>query len=227
MKITALSDPHGILPTIPDCDLLLLGGDICPDDDWLGQLAWLNSVFRDWLNDLKERGIPVIGIAGNHDLIFEYSPHLVPQLPWTYLQDSQTEFNGLKIFGTPWVLPYGFWSFMREEEFLRERFSAIPDDTDIVISHGPPYGYLDVCQKMITEDTEHLWPVSVHTGSHALMETIERVKPKLVLCGHIHQGRGISKHDTTLIVNAASWDHFTDEYRGPLVVDIDLEDKKD
>lgn len=65
---TAIADQHGYLPTIEPCDLLLIAGDICPDDfvrpDSPDHLHWLDSTFRDWL-----RGVPaqrIVGIAGNH-----------------------------------------------------------------------------------------------------------------------------------------------------------------
>lgn len=93
MTILATSDLHGQLPTIGPCDLLLIGGDVCPLDDHSqeGQLRWLDQVFRPWLLAIGAKTI--IGIAGNHDFIFETRPKAVHELdlPWTYLQDSAVE----------------------------------------------------------------------------------------------------------------------------------------
>lgn len=103
MRIAAVSDLHSMLPSIPPCDLLLLAGDLCP----LGnhrpafQAEWLDTTFRRWLT-----GLPVgrvIGVAGNHDFVFEQRPERVPaDLPWVYLQDSGTTWHDLSIWGTPW-----------------------------------------------------------------------------------------------------------------------------
>jgi hypothetical protein len=89
MRICCLADLHGHLPDVPDCDLLLIAGYILPLKYECGMPAsaeWLDIVFRRWMCDL-EWVTRIIGVAGNHDFIFEKSPHLVPDLPWTYLKD--------------------------------------------------------------------------------------------------------------------------------------------
>jgi len=66
VRICCVSDLHGALPAIPDCDLLLLGGDYCPtsrDQNW-----WLRDYFKPWLEEIAERGTVIVGVAGNHDL---------------------------------------------------------------------------------------------------------------------------------------------------------------
>ena len=99
MKIVALADLHGYLPSaIPACDLLLLAGDLTPVQNHAPafQAQWLDGPFRAWLQGQPARKI--IGVAGNHGFVFEQMPFLVPRdLPWTYLQDSGTEWEGLKI----------------------------------------------------------------------------------------------------------------------------------
>src|SRR5579859_4020052 len=103
MKVVAMSDLHGYLPSsLPACDLLLLAGDVAPvrDHSPLRQASWLNHEFRSWLKGVPARKIIVI--AGNHDLIFERQPGLVPRdLPWTYLQDEGITWEGWKVWGTP------------------------------------------------------------------------------------------------------------------------------
>src|SRR5262245_1002245 len=119
MKIVAMSDMHGQLPArVPACDLLLLGGDVTPvEDHSIGfQASWLDREFRDWLQAQPARKI--VGIAGNHDFIFEQAPGLVPELPWTYLQDSGIEWEGLKIWGTPWQPIFFDWAFNGDPERL-------------------------------------------------------------------------------------------------------------
>lgn len=235
MKIACISDLHGHLPEVGECEMLLLAGDICPDGTAAEQMFWLNSRCREWVTSLRRRGIQVVAVAGNHDGIFADHPHLVPWLPWIYLQDSSTDVDDdtfltrhrmvpahlpFKIWGTPWVLPYGKWSFMQPEPFLAERFAAIPDDTDIIITHGPPHGVADSPAWRITANNEQIWPITHHEGSRSMLDVIKRIKPKLVVCGHIHEGRGIHRLNETIIVNGASWNHLTDEWYGPLYVHL-------
>src|SRR6266699_514820 len=133
MKIVAVSDMHGFLPDIPECDLLLLAGDLTPvtDHSWAFQAQWLDREFRYWLKAQPARQI--IGIAGNHDFIFEQMPELVPQdLAWIYLQDSGTQWEGLNIWGTPWTPVFFDWAFNGQPERLKRQWSFIPDDTDIL-----------------------------------------------------------------------------------------------
>lgn len=206
MRICCLSDIHGYLPTIPDCDLLLLAGDYCRDHNYH---AWYGRSFARWIAEIANRGIKVVGVAGNHDFIFEQREDFsIPH--WTYLQDSGFRWNGLNIWGTPWQPRFYDWAFNLDEPELEKKWSLIPDDTDILILHGPPYGYGDR-----TEDGRR-------TGSSSLTKRIKEVKPKLVVCGHIHCSHGVIQmlEQDTVIVNAAYVD---EEYRPankPIMVEI-------
>ncbi len=183
IRIVAVSDLHGYLPVIPPCDLCIIAGDICPTTDHSVrfQKTWLDTVFRDWLTEIPAQ--QVVGIAGNHDLIFEAAPSYIPLLPWTYLQDSGTEHKGLKIWGTPWQPFFHDWAFNLYERQLCEKWEMIPRDTDILVVHGPPLGFGDNAPRENKKGFEH-------TGSIGLRIRIEEIKPKLVIFGHIHEGRG-------------------------------------
>ena len=101
MRVVAAADLHGDLPHVPPCDLFLLGGDLCPFGSHRAgtQAEWLDTTFRRWLAALPAR--EVVGVAGNHDFLFEREPARVPRdLPWTYLQDSGCEFEGWRIWGS-------------------------------------------------------------------------------------------------------------------------------
>src|SRR6478672_2072725 len=178
--VVAASDLHGYLPDVPPCDLLLLAGDLCPvtDHSSATQAQFLAGPFKDWLERVPAKH--VVGIAGNHDFIFERDPDLVPRgLRWTYLQDAGAGVGGFNVYGTPWQPWFYDWAFnLRPEEELAEKWAMIPDGTDILVCHGPPYGYGD---RTVRGD---------HTGSTSLLERIERVRPRLVVFGHIHEGRG-------------------------------------
>lgn len=189
MKILATSDLHGNLPEIPECDLLLIGGDVCPmyDHHVDAQVNWLATNFLAWL-----RGIParkIIWIGGNHDFALE--SHLDRVLSYghgayaTYLQDAGTDFEGLKIWGLPWVPNLPSWAFHASALGLGEIYDKVPKDTDIVLSHGPARGYGDFTSPKYG---------SVRVGARTANNMMERVKPKVFICGHIHEGYGTYQH---------------------------------
>jgi Icc-related predicted phosphoesterase len=209
MKICCLSDIHGFLPAIPDCDLLLLAGDLVPITMHKPRLSagWMQSNFRAWLFDLSKR-MKVVGICGNHDFLFQERPDLVPtDLDWTYLQDSGAEFGGLKIWGTPWQPYFYDWAFNLYEPDLVKKWALIPENTDILVVHGPPHGYGDFS----IHD-------QVHTGSPGLLERIEEIGPKLVVAGHIHSGRGLYNIGDTIFVNASYLDEKYKPTNDPMII---------
>ena len=219
MRISCLSDLHGNLPIVENCDMVLLAGDLCPFGNHQVQLEWIDGDFHNWLDGLHERSIPVVAIAGNHDGIIEDIVNKV-SLKWIYLQDNSVMIGNFKIWGTPWVLPYGDWAFMKSEEWLSECFSNIPEDVDIIVTHGPPYGYGDKCPEYVIKNGVYVreWKSQ---GSKAMLQTLDRVKPKLMVFGHIHQGRGMYRRNDTLLCNAAIWDHSTDKINSPMIVNLD------
>jgi Icc-related predicted phosphoesterase len=183
MKVVAMSDMHGTLPDVPACDLLLLAGDITPvrDHGIERQALWLATEFREWLNRQPAR--KVIGVAGNHDFVFERRPDRVPaDLRWTYLQDSEIHWEGLRIYGTPWQPWFYDWAFNLHEEELERKWALIPAAVDVLVLHGPPLGYGD---GVPTRDGGVR-----RCGSPSLLRRIEEIKPKLAVFGHIHEGRG-------------------------------------
>ena len=165
MRIAAVSDLHGQLPSIPPCDLLLIAGDVCPLSDHRGdaQRAFLEGPFSAWLARAPARAIA--GIAGNHDLIAEREPALLAGLPWSYLCDSEADLVGLRIWGSPFAVTYGEWAFMESDDELERRFAAIPAGLDVLLVHGPPYGILDHALR------------GVDTGSRALRRAIAARPP--------------------------------------------------
>jgi predicted phosphodiesterase len=218
MKIVAISDFHGFFPLVPPCDLLLIAGDVCPmkNHNVDFQAGWLDTDFRYWLRSLTHVG-QVIGIAGNHDFVFERAPQRVPgDLSWIYLQDSATEFTGLKFWGTPWQPWFHDWAFNGRPDLLKEKWALIPNDTDVLVVHGPPLS--------IGDGVPERGGVR-HTGCPHLLQRIEEIKPRLVVFGHIHPGAGVYVHGTTLLVNASLLD---DSYRmvhEPTVLLLDVEKK--
>jgi Icc-related predicted phosphoesterase len=213
MKIVAASDLHGYLPEkVPDCDLLLLAGDLTPVTNHAlsFQREWLDGPFRAWLGRVPAR--KVIGVAGNHDFLFERAAHLVPDdLPWTYLQDRGVEWERLRIWGTPWQPWFFDWAFNGRPEELRQKWALIPEGTDILIVHGPPYGYGDGVPE---------GGGVRRCGCPYLLERIREVRPRVVVCGHIHEGRGEWELGPTRLANVTLLDEAYRVRYAPYVVEL-------
>jgi Icc-related predicted phosphoesterase len=219
-SIACVADLHENLIEIPDCDLLLIAGDITFGlyNDLVAQQKFLYTKFKEWVEQVPAKHVVVI--AGNHDQNIERwgwprSIHDPEKLH--YLQDEGVEIDGLNIWGTPWQPYFYNWAFnapeRNGEEFLADKFAMIPDDTDIVICHGPPYGYGDRAG-----DQRDLGQPRV--GSPALTDALNRVNPRLMVCGHIHAGTGDYRlrGKQTRIINAAVVDHHYKVKRGPFMV---------
>lgn len=205
MIIAAMSDLHGYLPEIPPCDLLIVAGDVCPDR--FGpfyamhapehQKRWFDAKFRPWVAAAPR----AVLTWGNHDYC--------GQVRYWFEDDDLVavdrvvEVNGLKIWLSPWSNRFGCWAFMDDPEDLGRIYAQIPDDVDIIVSHQPPYGCGDRIADFSTGQMEHI-------GSRELLEATERVRPKLVVCGHIHCGRGVYDLDGIPVINCAIVD---EDYR--------------
>lgn len=224
MIIDCISDLHGEYPVLEGGDILILAGDLTGNNTIR---AW--KYFFDWTKEqaYKEK----IYIAGNHDsmaLHFCTNTDLLevglddciePGLTYLcdsgiaidYWEDLSPPFRAsvvrkLNIWGCPWSLSFKGLNpkcahFTGSEEDLKKKYDLIPDDTDILISHCPPWGILD--------ENFH----GYHCGSKELKNAIDRVKPRLVVFGHIHEQGGKRmgykhmgyKHDT-MCVNASILD---------------------
>lgn len=188
MKILATADLHGYLPRIPKCDLLLIGGDVCPlqiDHEIDASRIWLDITFRNWLNEIPAKHI--IGIAGNHDFVFEAEDIHGLRLPWCYLLDNTVTIDSVTIHGTPWVPNLPNWAFHQTKEQLAQTYNMVPKEADIVLSHGPPNQYGD---RLIERHRKASEGYNPHCGAKAATDMLARVKPKAFVCGHIHEGFG-------------------------------------
>lgn len=177
MLLRATSDLHGNLPEIEACELLLIAGDIFPVDDHRleFQRAWLHQSFLPWLSALPADR--VVGVAGNHDFLFQSDPQSATSLAWDYLCDSMLEINGLRIWGHPWTDMSPDWAFHLPEAAIEQKLSALPE-CDLLLSHGPPLSLGD-----------RLWN-GTPVGSPSLLSSLSRLKPRALVCGHIHEAYG-------------------------------------
>ena len=197
MIIDCISDLHGAYPKLEGGDLLIVAGDLTARDE-----VQEYQQFTSWL--AKQEYKKKIFIAGNHD------NELVGKTVITfgdceYLCDSGTEYYGLKIYGSPWTRQFEgmnpkCMAFTKKtENQLHKKFDIIPEDTDILITHSPPFTIHDMTNRR------------EQVGSTALMcNILSRVKPKLHVFGHIHEGYGMQMYwDRTMFVNAS---HMTRSY---------------
>ena len=212
MKITAISDLHGFLPKLDGGDLLIVAGDLTSRDTTIE-----HGKFFLWLENQNYKKI--VYIAGNHDNFYqEKDRHFSSNKKLCYLQDSGTEFEGVKIWGSPWtkwfhgINPRCKAFTKRSETELAKKWDLIPIDTEILITHMPPYGILD---KIIDGD---------HVGSKSLqMEAFRLKNLKLWIFGHIHECYGeepTGGNYSCRIINASIVNEYYDAVNKPVSVEL-------
>lgn len=186
MIIDCIADLHGHYPELSGGDLLIVAGDLTARHT----IQELDQ-FNDWIREQSYQ--KKVLIAGNHDAFFESgvfnctnpidnTVFIDPSIE--YLCDSGTEFEGLKIWGSPWTKTFEGMNpkckafTVDTEEELASKFSLIPRNTDILITHSPPFNFLD-------KTTE-----GKYVGSTFLLDWIGEWKPRLHIFGHIHESYG-------------------------------------
>lgn len=148
-------------------------------------------------------------IPGNHDWDLEknfaYWKDEFAKRGIHLLNDEGIELEGIKIWGSPVQPWFHSWAFNRartEREATRlhgpikPHWDMIPDDTEVLLTHGPPMGILD----------EVAYPFGLHVGCEELYKRIQQTKVKLHLFGHIHEGRGFLYEGPLTYVNGSSLD---------------------
>lgn len=231
MRIVALSDQHGYMPEVPACDLLLVAGDICPDRFRDGvamsrpdvQAVWFNRMIRPWI--AAAPATHRILTWGNHDFCgqaCDFGSDAPSRAASTALQivvDERTTVPApsggeVSIWATPWSTLFMDWAFMKPPDELARIYAGIPEGIDILVSHQPPYGYGD---HVVSEDG-----ATHHVGSPDLLAAIERVRPRLVVCGHIHRGHGRYEHQGIPIYNVSVVDERYRLVHEPTAIELPL-----
>jgi len=225
IKILAISDTHtyhGLMKKkvgIPNADILVHAGDVS-----IGGTEKEIREFLDWFGMIRTYKHKVF-IAGNHDFMFEtcgyYMREVVKEYAEKYksngdihyLEDSGVELCGLKFWGSPYTKPFMDFAFNQEEDRLIKHWEFIPEDTDILITHGAPQGIMDYA--IFTDES---------TGSSTLRYEIEtRIKPKVHIFGHIHEGYGEKEVDGVKYVNAAVLNERYRMKNPPILFEVDLD----
>lgn len=141
--------------------------------------------FLVWLGNLPIKH--KIVIAGNHDSSLEHGAVFKEDFTdkgIIYLLDELIEIEGYKIWGSPYSPTYGDWSFMKARHKLHKTWEKIPNDVDILITHTPPKGTLD-----LSYDYSHNLE---YCGCNALKTRVNSLKDLQLHCfGHIHNGEGV------------------------------------
>lgn len=207
MRIIGISDTHGEHErlSLPPGDVLVHSGDWTKrgrEKEVNDFLAWFESQPFDYK----------VLICGNHEL----DPAAKLVMLWAayqagiyYLEDSSCFVHGFKFYGSPWTPAFYNWNFMTHSATQRKRiWDQIPADTDVLITHGPPFGILDR-----NDDGQCC-------GDYTLAEKTFEIKPKVHIFGHIHEARGEEKVDDTRYFNICTLDSDYRLVRPAVIIDV-------
>jgi len=209
MKILFISDTHGQhrrLKNLPEADMLIHSGDISKrgeDHEVEDFIKWFS------VQDFQYK----IFIAGNHDFYFEDETisriqRMLPQNVY-YLCNSNINIEGLNIWGSPVTPTFFNWAFNVDRgKDIAKYWSEIPNATNILITHGPPYGILDLTK------------AGINAGCEELLKKVKSIKPKYHLFGHMHEGYGVYADAHTTYINGSVLDEKYTIANEPILFEI-------
>lgn len=230
LRIVYLSDTHNMHSNIdvPEGDILIHGGDFSN----YGYQHEVEAFMKWWMS--QKHSYKIL-IAGNHDITFDnrtFGTNLQMRPFWLnyllsqytrfeslnfYLEHSSCNIWGINFFGSPYCPKTrpgqsSRWGFSEEREDLGKFWVDIPNNTDVLITHSPPYGKLDWCMSSLNNG---------RIGCERLRYHVNRVKPKLHLFGHIHEDYGMVHNKDTMFINGSIFTHTGGDLNMPQVIDID------
>ena len=205
MRVVCISDTHGRhrMVNIPDGDLLIHAGDVSNGSEHEVEdfLEW----FAAWGHPQK------VFLAGNMDYALAHKkPQVLKDIPtdMPYLENESLEMDGLKVWGSPYVPNFvGVFNLPRGKA-LREEWAQIPDDVDILITHGPPYGILDKTSR------------GMEVGCEELRKRVDALSPRLHVFGHVHESYGRVESRGTLFLNVSLPAAGPGQFHEPVVVEL-------
>lgn len=208
MRIVCISDTHGLHRelAIPAADVLIHAGDFLMAETSIEEVA----AFNEWIGAQPCRH--KIVVAGNHDKCFETDPAKARAVLTNavYLQNSSVMLEGIRFWGSPVTPVIPNMAFAVERGTASKKFwDQIPEGTDVLITHGPPFGTLD------KEDV-----LGSHMGCKQLTQALLRVRPRLHIFGHVHGGYGQEPGpNSTMLVNCALKEGA--HLRPPILIDLE------
>lgn len=218
MKIIAISDTHQRQTNLnlPKGDVLIHAGDMTMGGS-IASLAGVATWFEQ--QDFKHKII----ISGNHDWGFANDDQNIARLLFkevgvTYLQDDEIIIDGIKIYGAPWQPWFNDWAWnLPRGEALAKKWALIPDDTNVLVTHGPPYGILD-----LVEDIGRNKGRNLHQGCEELTKRVLELKQlKVHIFGHLHLNGGKTEvSNNVTFANAAICTEKYEPINPPIVIEI-------
>lgn len=203
MRIVAISDVHEQWKNIeiPTCDILISAGDYSYQGDHK-----VVRKFHAWLDE--QPASHIISVQGNHEVKVESNFNLAKAIAQEecpdvhFLEHEAIEIEGIKIFGSAWTPYFCDWAWngarndaeavLYRKPLIQKKWEQIPEDTNILITHGPPYQILDYV------------PMGGNVGCSHLHERILNL-PNLKhhIFGHIHYSHGFKEFNGVKYWNAS------------------------
>lgn len=180
LRIFAFADTHcqhNKLIVPDNIDIMICAGDF--SDTKMYAVNFNECVnFFDWYKNQK--ATYKILVPGNHETSIEkkmFTREQFIDMGFIYLEHEEIVVEGIKFFGSPYTPDFHNWAFMRNRNKLGKYWDVIPDDTDVLITHGPPKAILDLAQRGKYVE---------HVGDSALLKKVMKIQPKIHIFGHVH-----------------------------------------
>lgn len=170
---------------LPECDVLIHCGDFCNFHE--EETATLEDVDA-WFAEAPAKHVVCTG--GNHDSALHHREFTFCHAD--FLVDRLVEAAGLAIYGSPWCPDLTGFAYYAGADQLAERWRKIPAGIDVLVTHTPPFGILDLPRTG-----------TVHLGCPILREELKRIRPRLHVFGHVHASHGHAEEDGICFVNAS------------------------
>jgi len=246
IKCVGISDTHGLLPQLPECDVVCHCGDFSPLDyqnDQTQMAAWFYLEFLPWVESLPCKKF--IMVAGNHDFFLENIHKRLKQITpmyteytwrsasdvtkklfpgslkgkynkFVYLCDSSFEYEGRRFYGTPYIRDLERWAFYLPNDQLMEKYRNIPKKCDVILTHMPPK--IEGLGEVIQGGQ---FNTGANYGSPELAEILNTRDFKYALCGHVHSGQHLPVElDGKKLVNVSLKDEDYNERYYPFEFEI-------
>ena len=195
-----IADTHGSISNLSGADILIHAGDAT----MRGTKREVEE-FDDWLGSIRSNFKHILFTPGNHDYWFESNRELKNA---EVMINQGITIDGVSMWFSPYSCIFGSWAFMKPDYELRDIWRYIPDNVDIVVTHGPPCGILDLNVGYR------------HVGSQSLTDRIMDIRPKYHVFGHIHEAAGEVEVKGIKFINACILDEYYHRSNNPIIVEV-------